>query len=167
MNNFSILWDYGLFRKHINISRTPNTTSTPVKWENSVRYEQFFITKLVLYFFSGRSARRQAHAGEPRPSLCCRLSDLLTTITMCPWLLCRRLSAERGRGRGSVPGQRSLQVVQHADGLRLPVHEQQRRSSAGAAARRVRPPGETLLLFNACGERGEGLPDLRHLLKFH
>ncbi len=60
---------------------------------------------------------------------------------------CRRLCAERGGGRGSVPGQRGLQVVQHADGLRLPVHEQQGRSSSAGAAGRVRPPGETLQLF--------------------
>lgn len=62
-------------------------------------------------------------------------------------LLCRRLCAEPRGGLGSVPGLRSLQVVQHADGLRLPLHEQQGRSSSGAAARRVRPPGETLRGF--------------------
>lgn len=59
---------------------------------------------------------------------------------------CRRLCSQTGGGlrRGSVPGQRGLQVVQHADGLWLPVHEQQGRSCAGGAARRVRPPGERM-----------------------
>lgn len=33
-------------------------------------------------------------------------------------------------------------MVQHADGLRLHLHEQQGRSSSGPEPRRVRPPGE-------------------------
>lgn len=57
-------------------------------------------------------------------------------------ILCRRLCAERGGGRGSVPGQRRLQVVQHADGLWVSIYEQQGRSCSGASAWRVRPPGE-------------------------
>ena len=66
---------------------------------------------------------------------------------LCVCVPCRRLCAQTGGGlhRGSVPGQWGLQVVQHANGLWLPLHEQQGRSSAGGAARRVRPPGERML----------------------
>lgn len=58
-------------------------------------------------------------------------------------VLRRRIPAEwGGGGGGSVPGQRGLQVVQYADGLRLHLHGPQGRSCSGSAARRVRPPGE-------------------------
>lgn len=57
-------------------------------------------------------------------------------------VLCRWRSAEPRGGGGSVQGQRGLQVVQHAHGFRLPLHEQQGRSRFGAAARRLRAPGE-------------------------